>query len=77
MTVVFDPSLKGVFHDDDHDDNDHDHDHVKKCGQIAKFGVEITKLWKGKLNFFSNLFDYNFVDKINRFFQSLPIIAWN
>ena len=42
MTVVFDPSLKGVFHDDDHDD--HDDDHVKKCGQIAKFGVEITKL---------------------------------
>ena len=41
MTVVFDASLKGVFHDDDHDD---DHDHVKKCGQIAKFGVEITKL---------------------------------
>ena len=40
MTVVFDPSLKGVFHDDDHDDNDH----VKKYGQIAKFGVEITKL---------------------------------
>jgi len=42
VTVVFDPSLKGVFHDD-HDD-DHDDDHVKKCGQIAKFGVEITKL---------------------------------
>ena len=42
MTVVFDASLKGVFHDDDHDD--HDDDHVKKCGQIAKFGVEITKL---------------------------------
>ena len=42
MTVVFDPSLKGVFHDDD--DHDDDHDHVKKCGQIAKFGVEITKL---------------------------------
>ena len=42
VTVEFDPSLKGVFHDDhDHDD---DHDHVKKCGQIAKFGVEITKL---------------------------------
>ena len=41
MTVVFDPSLKGVFHDDDHDN---DHDHVKKCDQIAKFGVEITKL---------------------------------
>ena len=45
MTVVFDPSLKGVFHDDDHDDDsDDDHDHVKKCGQIAKFGVEIKKL---------------------------------
>ena len=47
MTVVFDPSLKGVFHDDDHDDDqddDQDDDHVKKCGQIAKFGVEITKL---------------------------------
>ena len=42
MTVVFDPSLKGVFHDDD--DHDDDDDHVKKCGQIAKFGVEITKL---------------------------------
>ena len=39
MTVAFDPSLKDVFHDDDHDD-----DHVKKYGQIAKFGVEITKL---------------------------------
>mgnify|MGYP005666601255 FL=1 len=71
MTVVFDPSLKGVLHADDNDD------HVKRCAQIAKFGVEITKLWKGKLNFFSNLFDYNFVDKINRFFQSFPIIAWN
>ncbi len=45
MTVVFDPSLKGVFHDDDYDDgHDDDHDHVKKSGQIAKFGVEITKL---------------------------------
>ena len=44
MTVVFDPSLKGVFHDDDHDNDHDDHDHVKKCGQIAKFGVEITKL---------------------------------
>ena len=42
MTVVFDPSLKGVFHDDYHDD--HDHDHVKKYGQIVKFGGEITKL---------------------------------
>ena len=45
MTVVFDLSLKVVFHDDDYDDgHDDDHDHVKKCGQIAKFGVEITKL---------------------------------
>tara|TARA_Y100000816_G_C25906981_1_gene473062 strand:- start:503 stop:640 length:138 start_codon:yes stop_codon:yes gene_type:complete len=45
VTVVFDPSLKGIFHDDDYDDgHDDDHDHVKKCGQIAKFGVEITKL---------------------------------
>ena len=43
MTVVFDPNLKGVFHDDHHDRDD-DHDHLKKCGQIAKFGVEITKL---------------------------------
>ena len=42
---MFDPSLKGVFHDDDHDDDDHDDDdHVKKYDQIAKFGVEITKL---------------------------------
>jgi len=41
VTVEFDPSLKGVFHDDDHDGDD---DHVKKCGQIAKFGVEIIKL---------------------------------
>jgi len=39
VTVVFDPSLNGVFHDDDHDD-----DHLKKCVQIAKFGEEITKL---------------------------------
>tara|TARA_B100001248_G_C27337974_1_gene434792 strand:+ start:138 stop:272 length:135 start_codon:yes stop_codon:yes gene_type:complete len=44
VTVVFDASLKGVFHDDDHHDDHDDHDHVKKCGQIAKFGVEITKL---------------------------------
>ena len=44
MTVVFDLSLKVVFHDDYDDGHDDDHDHVKKCGQIAKFGVEITKL---------------------------------
>ena len=42
---MFDPSLKGVFHDEDHyDDRNDDHDHVKKCGQTAKFGGETTKL---------------------------------